>query len=95
MQFFLLDFALAFVALLGYRAVAAIAQDRVPAVSLEGSPRAPQRGGSPGITGPRRRVGQEPVLTEHPLPDDPSCGPCAGDTMSCGEHPPHRLINFW
>jgi hypothetical protein len=36
MQFFLLDFALAFVALLGYRAVAAVAQDRVPAVSLEG-----------------------------------------------------------
>ena len=29
MQFFLLDFALALVALLGYRAMAAVAQDRV------------------------------------------------------------------
>jgi hypothetical protein len=38
MQFFLLDFALAFIALLGYRAMAAVAQGRVPAVSLEGSP---------------------------------------------------------
>jgi hypothetical protein len=63
MQFFLLDFALALVALLGYRAVAAVAQDRVPTVSLEGSPH-PSRGGSPGVTRPRRRVGQEPVLTE-------------------------------
>lgn len=73
MQFFLLDFTLAFVALLGYRAVAAVAQDRVPAVSLEGSPR-PQCGSDPGITQPRRRVGQEPVLTEHPPSDDASCG---------------------
>jgi hypothetical protein len=38
MQFFLLDLALAFVALLGYRAMAAVAQDPVPAVSLEGRP---------------------------------------------------------
>jgi hypothetical protein len=38
MQFFLLDFALAFVALLGYRAMAAVAQARFPAVSLQGSP---------------------------------------------------------
>lgn len=38
MQFFLLDFALAFVALLGYRAMAAVAHDRVPAAALEGSP---------------------------------------------------------
>ena len=94
MQFFLLDFALALVALLGYRALAAVAQDRVPAVSLGGSPR-PQPGGSPGVTRARRGVAQEPVLTEHPLPDDPSCGQCASDTMTCGEHPPHRLINFW
>jgi hypothetical protein len=94
MQFFLLDFALAFVALLGYRAMAAVAQDRVPAVSLERSPR-PDPGGNPAVTRPRRRLGQEPVLTQHPLPDDPSCGPCAGAAMTCGEHPPHRLINFW
>lgn len=93
MQFFLLDFALAFVALLGYRAMA-VAQDRGPAVSREGSPR-PRPGGNPGVTWRRRRVGQEPVLTEHPLPDDPSCGQSAGDTMTCGEHPPQRLINFW
>jgi hypothetical protein len=47
MQFFLLDFALAFVALLGYRAMAAVAQDRGPALSPEGSPR-PQPGASSG-----------------------------------------------
>jgi hypothetical protein len=91
MQFFLLDFALAFIALLGYRAMAAVAQGRVPAVSLEGSP-TPPPWRSPGVT--RRRVGQEPVLTEHPLPDDPSCGHASattmtcGDTMTCGEHSP-------
>jgi hypothetical protein len=58
MQFFLLDFALALVALLGYRAVAAVAQDRVPTVSLEGSPH-PSRGGSPGVypTAQARRAG--------------------------------------
>jgi hypothetical protein len=50
MQFFLLDFALAFVALLGYRAVAAVAQDRGPAVSLESNPR-PQPG--PAASTPR------------------------------------------
>jgi hypothetical protein len=94
MQFFLLDFALAFVALLGYRALAAAAQDRFPAVSLEGNPH-PQPGHSPAVTWPRRRVGQEPVLTEHPRADDPSCGQCVGDTMTCGEQPPHQLINFW
>jgi hypothetical protein len=93
MQFFLLDFALAFVALLGYRAMAAVAQDRVPAVSLEGSPRPAWR--LPGVTSRRGRMGQEPVLTEHPLPDDPSCGQCTGHTMTCGGHPPHRLIDFW
>jgi hypothetical protein len=59
MQFFLLDFALAFVALLGYRAMAAVARERSRAVSLEGSP-LPQRGSDPGVSRPRRRVGQEP-----------------------------------
>lgn len=34
MHFFLFDFALAFIALLGYRAVAAVTRDRVAAVSL-------------------------------------------------------------
>ena len=39
MHFFLFDFALAFVALLGYRAVAAVTQDHVAAVSFEGGRR--------------------------------------------------------
>ena len=36
MHFFLLDFALAFIALLGYRAVAAVTRDHVAMLSLEG-----------------------------------------------------------
>jgi hypothetical protein len=36
MHFFLVDFALAFVALLGYRAVATVTRDRVAAMALEG-----------------------------------------------------------
>jgi hypothetical protein len=56
MQFFLLDFALAFVALLGYRAAAAVAHDRVPVVSLKGSARptvavTPEAAGRAGASG--------------------------------------------
>jgi hypothetical protein len=45
MQFFLLDFALAFVALLGYRAAAAVAA-RAPTVAV--TPGAPGRAGASG-----------------------------------------------
>jgi hypothetical protein len=41
MQFFLLDFALAFVALLGYRAMAAVAQHRRPGGVARGQPTPP------------------------------------------------------
>ena len=38
MHFFLLDFALALIALLGYRAVAALTREQVAGLSLEGRP---------------------------------------------------------
>jgi len=68
MQFFLLDFALAFVALLGYRALAAVA--RRPAVLLGRSHPQPARA---DIARPGRRVEPEAVPAERALPDGPSC----------------------
>ena len=43
MHFFLLDFALALVALLGYRAVAAVTREQVAGLSLEGRLAPPAR----------------------------------------------------
>jgi len=60
MQFFLLDFALAFVALLGYRAMAAVAQDPVPAVSLEARLR-PSVAVTPGSPGRAGASGRSPI----------------------------------
>ena len=94
MQFFLLDFALAFVALLGYRTLAAVTRDRGPVVLLEGRPHL-QLAPDPEVTRPRRSIELEPALTEHPLQEDPSCCQSVDDTMTCGERPPHRLINCW
>jgi hypothetical protein len=93
MQFFLLDFALAFVALLGYRALAAVALDRGPAVLLEG--RSHPEPARTDITRPGRRVEPEAVAAARALHGDPSCCEGLDDRMTCGERPPHRLINFW
>ena len=90
MQFFLFDFALALVALLGYRALAAVIRDRVPAVSLAGRPhRRPARNSA--MT--RRHSELEPAPPERPQGALPLCESIDG--LSCGERPPHRLINFW
>jgi hypothetical protein len=94
MRFFLLDFALAFVALLGYRALAAVTRDRVPAVSLVGRPH-PQPARNPEITRAGQRIEPEPVLRERPLKDDLRFCQSVDGTIACGERPPHRLINFW
>jgi hypothetical protein len=69
MQFFLLDFALAFVALLGYRALAALTRDRAPAALLGGR-RHLRPARTPEVTRPRTRVEPAPLLTQHPLHDD-------------------------
>jgi len=88
MHFFLLDFALAFVALLGYRAVATVARDRVAAVSLEGRLR-PQ----PALS---TQIASDPLLAERALQKRLPSSDGVGGRMSCwGERAPHRLINFW
>ena len=88
MQFFLLDFALAFVALLGYRAVATVARDRVAPVSLGGRLQ-PQ----PALNS---KIAPEPLLPERPLQNKlPSSHGVGGRMPCCGERAPHRLINFW
>jgi hypothetical protein len=94
MQFFVLDFALAFVALLGYRALAAVTRDRVPALSLLGRPH-PQPARNPEITRAGKRSESEPVLRERPLHDDSRFCQSVDGTIACGERPPQRLINFW
>ena len=86
MQFFLLDLALAFVVLLGYRAVFAVTQDAVPAVSLD---RPHAQPANPRIAPARRNLTPEPVVSKRP-PHDGSC-----ESAACRERPPHRLINFW
>ena len=88
MQFFLLDFALAFVALLGYRAVATVARDRVAPVSLRGRLH-PQPALNP-------QVAPEPVLPERPQQNQLPSSYGVGGRMPCwAERAPHRLINFW
>jgi len=88
MQFFLLDFALAFVALLGYRAVATVVRDGVAAVSLGGRLH-PQ----PALNS---QIPPGPLLPERPLQKRLPSSDGVGGRMSCwGERAPHRLINFW
>jgi hypothetical protein len=91
MRFLLFDFALAFVALLGYRALAAVTRDRL--LSLVGRPHPQPR--NPEVTRARKRVEPQPVVRER-LPHDDlrSCQSVDG-TIVCGERPPQRLINFW
>jgi hypothetical protein len=86
MQFFLFDFALAFVALLGYRTLVAVTRHRVPMVSLErrvGPHPQHALAGKPEIARLRRRVESRPVAPKHPLHD------------GVRRASPHRLINFW
>ena len=93
MQFFLLDFALAFVVLLGYRALAAVMREPAPALSLAGRlyPQ-PARHSKTKRSG--TRVERDPVLAEC-APRDSACCQSGSDLMACGERPPLRLINFW
>jgi len=79
MHFFIFDFALAFVALLGYRAVAAVTRDEVAAVPLEG--------------GRHLRPALDPQILLHD--DLPFYRGVGGTMACRGERAPHRLINFW
>jgi hypothetical protein len=93
MRFLLLDFTLAFVALLGYRALAAVTRNRVPVLSLVGRPHPQPR--NPEIARARKRVEPEPVVRERPPRDDLRSCQSVDGTIACGERPPQRLINFW
>jgi hypothetical protein len=93
MRFFLFDFALAFVALLGYRAAAGMSRDRVAALSRPGRLNPPAR--DPEITRVRPRIEREPAPQERALRDDSRFCQGIDGTSACGERPPHRLINFW
>ena len=63
MHFFLFDFALAFIALLGYRAVAAVTRDHLAALSLEGR-RVPRPALEPESRRPSQQAETEPVLPQ-------------------------------
>ena len=85
MQFLLLDLALAFAALLGYRALETVVRRRAPVMSLDSraplgarvSPRA-----NPTIA-ERRASPSDSMLSKPPQQCEPRRAPA------------HRLINFW
>ena len=84
MQFFLLDLVLAFVVLLGYRTLEALAVHGAPVVAF--GPHRPLRAGAaPGV---KRKTAQERGLP-------PDCG-VSRDGERCERRAPlHRLINLW
>jgi hypothetical protein len=90
MQFFLIDLAVALLALLGYRALSLASQYRAAVVSLEDR-----------VT-PHRRTGgrhdkiappAKPALAK-PAPREAVTGKRAPRNEQC-RSTPHRLINFW
>jgi hypothetical protein len=84
MQFFLFDFALAFVALLGYRTLVVVTRQGAPAGSLARTGKLHRRPGAapwPDIARPRRRI--EPQLVLRRRQEKPRRASL------------HRLINFW
>ena len=68
MHFFLLDFTLALIALLGYRAVAAVTREHVAGPSLEGRP-ASRPALEPESRRASKHVEREPVPPQRPLHD--------------------------
>ena len=85
MQFLLFDLALAFAALLGYRALETVVRRRAPVMSLDS--RAPLRArvlpkANPTIA-ERRASPPDSMLSKPPQQGEPR------------RAPPHRLINFW
>jgi hypothetical protein len=85
MQFFLFDLALAFAALLGYRALEAAVRPRTPVISLDSR--------APLLAGVAPRLDRE-IAARRASPPDSMLGQ---PPRQCepGRAPPHRLINFW
>jgi hypothetical protein len=83
MQFFLLDLALAFAALLGYRTLAALAGRGAPVVAF--GPNRPVRAGAPG---PKRNGAPQ-------RGSPPDCGLSQQDGCCERRAPLHRLVNLW
>lgn len=84
MQFFLLDLALAFAALFGYRTLEALAGRSAPVVAF--GPHPPLRAGAaPGL---KRKIAQRGG-------SPPDCG-VSRQGEGCERRAPlHRLINLW
>jgi len=85
MQFLLFDLALAFAALLGYRALETVARRRAPVMSLDS--RAPLR----ARVSPRAN----PTIADRPASPPDSMPSKAPQQCEPRRAPPHRLINFW
>lgn len=84
MQFFLLDLALAFAALLGYRTLGALAGRSDP-VAVFGPHRPLRAGAAPGL---KRKLAQRRDL----LPE----GGVSRHGTCCEQRAPlHRLVNLW
>ena len=85
MQFLLFDLALAFAALLGYRALETVVRRSAPVISLDS--RAPLRARVSPRANPtiaeRRASPPDSMLSKPPQQCEPR------------RAPPHRLINFW
>lgn len=84
MQFFLLDLALAFAALFGYRTLEALAGRSAPVVAF--GPHSPLRAGA--VPRPKRKIAQRAGL-----PTD--CGVSRHGERCERRAPLHRLINLW
>ncbi len=93
MQFFLLDLAVAFVALLGYRALSLVVRHKAAVMSLElrGTPHRGSGGTHIGIVPPlalRKAAPGDVAPAEVAAPKDAPCSDRCRSTL-------HRLINFW
>ena len=90
MQFLLLDLALAFAALLGYRALGTVGRRDAPVVVVDA--RAPLR----ERVAPRPNPGiasRGPLPRESELPRE--AAPSGPTQQRVRRAPQHRLINFW
>jgi hypothetical protein len=89
MEFLLLDLALAFAALLGYRMLQEVARRGIALGWLESG--TPRRATPPAKltrrSAPREAIFRKPAASQPPRVE----APC----QNCAHAAPHRLINFW
>ena len=88
MQFLLIDLALVFLALLGYRALSLAARYRAAVVILEHRAWAYPRIGRHSEIAPPKPASAKPARREAMTPKPVPCGDRCRATL-------HRLINFW